>query len=204
MKREHNTDIELPSGYKRIEYIESTGTQYIDTGYMVDNDSVKLTEVLHDAVMVKSSTNGANGKDLNGFFFWGMQSNGCPYAYCGSSTYKHGIATNNERHIYELSGVEKTFSIDDNVVYRFANNTLTRGSNIYLCAVSGYSDGNYYMKEKTFELIILKDGEIVYHGIPALRLSDNKPGLYDVCETVCPLTNTPFYVNKGTGEFLYA
>ena len=32
--------------------------------------------------------------------------------------------------------------------------------------------------------------------IPSLRVSDNKPGLYDT-------VNNEFYVNQGTGEFLY-
>lgn len=29
----------LPVGYKRVEYLESTGTQWIDTGYVPDNES---------------------------------------------------------------------------------------------------------------------------------------------------------------------
>ena len=35
------------------------------------------------------------------------------------------------------------------------------------------------------------------HYLPALRMADSKPGLYDII-------NNQFYTNAGTGEFLYA
>lgn len=38
--------------------------------------------------------------------------------------------------------------------------------------------------------------------VPCYRKSDNKPGMYDLCNSICPLTNSPFYINAGTGEFL--
>jgi len=40
MKREHNiiTETPLPTGYRQLEYIECTGTQYIDTGVYVSSD----------------------------------------------------------------------------------------------------------------------------------------------------------------------
>lgn len=33
---------------------------------------------------------------------------------------------------------------------------------------------------------------------------NSKPGLYDLLGSICPITGTPFYVNNGSGEFLYA
>ena len=32
----------LPSGYTRLEYIESTGAQYIDTGYHLNSNNEKI------------------------------------------------------------------------------------------------------------------------------------------------------------------
>lgn len=44
----------------------------------------------------------------------------------------------------------------------------------------------------------MKFGDIlVREFIPALRVSDSKPGLYDT-------VNSVFYTNAGSGEFLYA
>ena len=38
--------------------------------------------------------------------------------------------------------------------------------------------------------------------VPCIRKSDNKPGLYDLCGSICPLTGNSFYINAGTGEFV--
>ena len=47
------------------------------------------------------------------------------------------------------------------------------------------------------------DGQrIIRDYIPVVRISDGKPGFYDLCHSICPLTGTSFYVNAGTGEFV--
>lgn len=207
MKREHSENIELPSGYKMLEYIESTGTQYIDTLYQVSRTSVDTTTIEHDVVMFKASSNAANGKDLNGYFFWGIQSSGYLYAYMGdtreASKYKSNKYVDNKRCVVEFSGMNKNIVLDGELLYTYPNNTITMSSNIYLGAVSGYSTGNYHIRQRTFDFTISSNDNIVLHLVPALRLSDNKPGMYDLCGTICPITNSSFFVNSGTGEFLY-
>lgn len=49
---------------------------------------------------------------------------------------------------------------------------------------------------------IKDNGVLLRNFIPCIRKSDNKPGLYDLCRSICPLTGTPFYINAGTGEFV--
>ena len=40
-KRGHNNiQSLLPEGYRPLEYIESTGTQYIDTNLLIDSDDI--------------------------------------------------------------------------------------------------------------------------------------------------------------------
>lgn len=46
----------LPSGYTQLEYIESTGTQYIDTG-IIPTDETKGENLIHDFVPCKNSSN---------------------------------------------------------------------------------------------------------------------------------------------------
>lgn len=52
-------------------------------------------------------------------------------------------------------------------------------------------DGQYHLFEIWDANNVLK-----LQGIPAFRIADNKPGLYDI-------VNNQFYTNAGTGEFLY-
>ena len=48
------------------------------------------------------------------------------------------------------------------------------------------------------------NGSLVRSLAPCIRLSDGKPGMYDACGSICPLTGTPFYINSGTGaDFTY-
>lgn len=44
-------------------------------------------------------------------------------------------------------------------------------------------------------------GETIFNLIPCYRKSDGVIGMYDLCGSICPLTNTPFYINAGTGTF---
>ena len=55
----------LPAGYKQVEYIESTGTQYIDTGFIPNQDTrvvidYQLTEV--EAVILLGSRSSADSR----------------------------------------------------------------------------------------------------------------------------------------------
>ena len=43
--------ITLPSEYKKLEYIESTGTQYIDTGYKPTSENLKI-EYFYDEQLI--------------------------------------------------------------------------------------------------------------------------------------------------------
>ena len=52
-------------------------------------------------------------------------------------------------------------------------------------------DGQYHLFEIWDANDVLK-----LQGIPALRIADNRPGLYDI-------VNNYFYTNAGIGEFLY-
>lgn len=65
------------------------------------------------------------------------------------------------------------------------------------------SNGNnkYPIKINTFR--IFNGNGNIRNYIPALIEFDSKPGLFDLCGSICPLTGTPFYVNAGPGEFLY-
>ena len=47
-----------------------------------------------------------------------------------------------------------------------------------------------------FSAKFAKSGVVLFNGVPCVRKSDGKPGLYDI-------VNGVFYTNSGTGEFLY-
>ena len=50
-----NTTSRLPSGYTEVEYLESTGTQYIDTGVDNNTNSIKLYTTIQVTVPASAS-----------------------------------------------------------------------------------------------------------------------------------------------------
>lgn len=50
-----------------------------------------------------------------------------------------------------------------------------------------------------YSATIRNGGEPVRNYTPAVRVSDNAVGLYDLCGSTCRLTGTPFYVNANNG-----
>ena len=48
----------------------------------------------------------------------------------------------------------------------------------------------------------ISDANGTIRNLVAKLRADGKPGLYDLCGSICSLTGTPFYINAGTGEFV--
>lgn len=44
-------------------------------------------------------------------------------------------------------------------------------------------------------------GQLVMDLVPCYRKTDNVIGMYDLCGNICPLTDTAFFINSGSGAF---
>ena len=53
---------------------------------------------------------------------------------------------------------------------------------------------------KLYYGLFYNNGTLVRHFIPCRRKADNEYGLYDLCGSICSITNTPFYVDAGNGS----
>lgn len=209
MKREHEilTDTPLPSGYTRLNYIESTGTQYIDT-LMSVNPSSSFDFDIEYVSGNYGDTNYFGCEDYSNLFlriYWrtnlSPQRLGC--LFCDNNNIKGYFQTNDftGRHLWHLES--NNISFDGIAV--MSDNLITKSTslNVFLFASNVNGAVRHYSKAK---LRYSKgiDDNIHKEFVPSLRISDNKPGLYDINGSICPLTGTPFYINAGTGEFLYA
>lgn len=173
-------------GFTRLEYIESTGTQYIDTGLAVSSGMTFKTECLF-------TTTDGRGTIL-------AQSNSSRYApwisrefLRPSVSYKTANVnlSINEWHNIE---VNDTNAIVDETTYAYTNNTdIVSGGNVWLFR---RADGNYYGKGRIKTLSIEQNGAFLRNFIPVKRNSDNEIGLLDLVEM-------KFYANAGTGVFSY-
>ena len=190
----------LPAGYQEVEYIESTGTQYIDTG-------VYLPYKADFNIYYKNKRSNITGNigfgyyDCNGFTFeeqsWNnsIAKNILIFGKNWSDGYSFPQGFyNTVRHI-ELVGNNlyvdgELFSTYERIEDKIASNSLLLKKKKKNNCIK-YNSGIIMGKMK-----FLYNNEVLFNGIPCYRKSDYKPGLYDT-------VTKEFYTNQGTGEFLY-
>ena len=192
-KVEEGDLIILPKEYQRVEYIESTGTQYIDTGVIPKatlNGEFDLMSI--DGGYPFGST---NGQDTD---YWGMN------FHRGDNTFQLYLGTGNYPLVsswkkdirYKISINNKKFYCDDNFLYDFSqtSNGLNFNTNksIYLFALN--YNGVSYSKFRFYAAKFFDDNVLIRDYIPCYRKSDYKAGLYD-------LENNQFYTNQGIEDF---
>ncbi len=182
----------LPKEYQQVEYLESTGAQYIDTGYKPNQN----TEIQTVFIIGSSSfcCYGARVSSTNTVSLTCFIST--PARMGSASVVTNGfISDGNTKNIV----IHNKDSITINgTVFRFTNvGTFQLSSNLgigYIIYGSGASSSGKF-KGKWYSFDIYESGILVRNFIPCYRKADNEAGLYD-------LVNDKFYTNKGTGEFI--
>lgn len=195
--------------YTQLEYIQSTGTQYIDTGYAwasqnrrVFLDVTKTSNIGYTHLFGSTNLQGAvaDRYDLNPYM---AEPSGNIATYVGNDSYGNIAIPLSTRCKYEFDlKSDKTLSISYNseVVYTSTSvaNIPTTQASVYLfhvhilgTSLMTYNPfvGNIYAYK------MWDDGILVRNFIPCRRNSDNAIGMYDT------VTNT-FFTNAGRGEFI--
>ena len=189
------TELHLLSGYTEVEYIESTGTQYIDTGFIPNQDTkvelgYKITRDLSTGFPLfgsrtSASSNGFSYQRYGSGVMGGQYGSNITYSTTPPDTNRHTVVRDKNK-IY-LDGTEianqtyTTFACPGNLYINAMNNNGT-------AAVQNCNVAYYYMK-------IWDNGTLIRYFIPCLDDS-GVPCLYD-------LVNKKTYYNAGTGQFNY-
>ena len=179
--------------YQEVEYIESTGTQYIDTGFIPNQDtSIELS--LYTSQLGAQDFLGTSSS--SGGYVYGL--------YDGySSTWDN---YNDDIPIYNghISGTlliskakeKTTITGDYNTNYTHGNTSFIAAHSLYLFARWTSSSGAYRPASmKCYSFKIWDNNTLVRNFIPVYRKSDGEVGLYDT-------VNNEFYRNIGTGVFI--
>lgn len=180
----HQSTSLLPDGYTQLEYIQSSGTQYIDTGFKPNQDT-------RIALTYNATEEG---------FIYGSETNWKVNSFClhtrisayGNDSYNY-TATYNADVFAVMNKSE--FSDSTGKSHDFGNKTFSNNFNLFL-----FSDnrGGVSTEPFTGKLIghiqIFDNGNIVRYYIPCSNDS-GEAGLYDI-------VNDMFYSNSGTGNFV--
>ena len=192
----------LPEEYQEIEYIESTGTQYIDTNYVANSKTNYEIEaqVNHDLKIdgcLFGSRTAAGTSDA--IVLW----HNTLYNF-NEEVVSPVVAGNEKSKRYSTSDfpfrkfryINNTFYMDDNIITQFTNKLSDSNVfHLYLMALNhnGVANGRMYRgKIKYFK--IWENDTLVRDYIPCYRKSDNTIGMYDLVEE-------KLYTNLGTDTF---
>ena len=188
----HTKPISLPSGYTKLAYIQSTGTQWVDTGFKPNQNT-----------RIKMDCNVIGFNSMDAFLFGARIASGNT-AFClaaddantrwfalygnavqnptGTCTGKHSIDFN--QNVLTLDGKKSTF----------AKTTFQSSYNLLLFAT--ITNGNVDSqrgKMAIYSCQIYDNGTLVRDFVPCINGS-GEVGLYD-------LVGKQFYGNAGTGVF---
>lgn len=194
----------LPSTYASIEYLQFTGTQYIDTGAIVDsNTGFDITfEVLngqssspyYNLFGVRGNdSSGGTGETQNFFRIDTIpvdSNSGTEFKY-GSTVYNSGI-TNTSKINIKL--INKVYTKPDGSTITLSGD-ITSGLPMYIGCIN--KAGEAYGNKSSMKLDRFKiyNGSTLAHDfIPVQRVSDKVLGLYD-------LKTSTFKTNLGSGVF---
>lgn len=185
----------LPNEYQEVEYIQSTGTQYIDTGYTpVNGDEIEIQHV----VCSRTTSNQAIFSAGTGTYQW-IHLVSETGAWSSSAYYKY-FATGTAPIVQPENTLEKPTTVKGTSSGLYYNGvqvaTSSYGGTVntsirLLKRANDTSGANAKIGRTT-----IRSGETVVRDmIPCYRLSDNVVGMYD-------LIAKAFHVNAGTGKFL--
>lgn len=192
--------------YQELEYIESTGTQYIDTGYYLTNNNLEIqTKVLSQGNIYPEQDLLSNQDNLTGRFVLGLYED---YVFLYSRDASHGTDEHNTftygntptileiDAIYDYSHNTKKLIINNNTITETQNATISNSnSTIKLFKHGNINDNNYFFSGKTYYLKIFANNDLVRDYVPVMKTSTGEIGLLDLVEN-------KFYGNSGTGIFV--
>ena len=173
----------LPQEYQKVEYIESSGTQYIDTGF---NDYGKF---VLDVKFAQSSNRTLCGYGDSALNYFDKQADN--YYGLGGGVSTTTIATNRNTVIYtRKNDYTCSLTIGNETTTRTGTNLLTGYNFKLLGGIEGYTGGSTLYSCKIYN----SSNVLIRNFVPCYRKSDNVIGLYD-------LVGKQFYTNSGSGTF---
>ncbi len=198
----HKVKIGLPSIYQEVEYLQSSHTQHIDTGFIPNNNTRVVCDIAWTQTSDSSRWGGfgaATSPTSNAFecyvYSGYVNWNFCNHTYGADGALGYKAVANTRYHIdankrvftiYNSSGTQlKQITAQDG--------TFTAPYTMYLFAShrasSGHGDVRIYG-----HFYIYDNGILVREFIPCYRKSDNVIGMWDK-------VNKDFYTNGGSGTF---
>lgn len=188
-----NPSLVLPDGYTQLDYISSSGTEYIDTGYTINaNTDVELCADVTDAQANGASIFGSRPTYGSNMFtiFLAQTSVGVNYATHDFGAIKTDITG---EVVVKKEGLNFYVNGEVCATATATCSNISPTAQIFAMHDRG-SQGFYCSGVKLKYLKITESGVLKRDFIPCIN-PDNEVGVYD-------LVNGVFYGNSGTGSLI--
>ncbi len=186
--------------YVRIEYLESTGTQWIDTGFKPNQDTRVIMTYLkqsgNDDIGWLFGSRNSIGVSSFGVFYdnapaviqtdYNDQRNNIT-----NRIYNKKLTVDKNKNVTEIIDFDTGDTLATNTS---AERTFSSNYNLYLSALNNGGSVSLYKTKSIYSCKIYNNDTLVRDFIPVLD-KNGTPCLYDKVEG-------KFYYNAGTGDFI--
>lgn len=186
----HTKPVPLPAGYRRLAYVQSSGTQYIDTGFKPNNN----TRVVMDGQLISTPSGNTalfgarTATTSKNYALLFIPSNfRSDYNNVYSQTW--AVAASVKR-TYDKN--KETTTIDG-VAKSYTNAAFQTDYNMALFAINAAGTVQWFASMKLYSCQVYDNGTLIRDFQPCINAS-GAVGLYD-------LVGKQFYGNAGTGVF---
>ena len=180
----------LPSGYKRLEYIQSSGTQYINTGFKPNNNTRVVMDLLYTGSESISNEFGAWNSSNNASFICLTTGQNNLYPFYGN-TYKIVSVNRKARHTVDMD--KNVVKMNGTTMITFDQMSFQCTYPMFLCCFNNVGSNWNMTSMRIYSCQIYDSGTLVRDYIPC-QTTAGENGLWDDANSV-------FYGNAGTGTF---
>lgn len=181
----------LPDGYTQVDYIQSSRTQYIDTGIKGNENTKIIAKVnyLEAGMLIGDISTATSAISL-----YYAYNNASSINRFGNKSASGVIKDYDYNNIHILQTNKNGISVDGTLLNNWGTvNDFETTNNMFLFRCNS---SDRIGSLKLYYCKIYNGNTLVRDFIPCYRNSDNEVGLYD-------LVNNVFYTNQGTGVFIY-
>ena len=183
--------------YTEVEYLESTGTQYIDTGVYPADMTYVEAEAQYTQVNKRQTLLGCyiTNSNYNTFAGTNVQSNYANFfAQWSPGTYSGPVASDTNKHFFSFDKPTKVFTVDNSTTTLDGTTSNVSGQTLYMFATHSGSTIDRQANAKIYYLKIKNGDTLVRDFIPVLGW-DGKGYMYDK-------VSRQLFGNAGTGDFV--
>lgn len=181
---------ELPVGYTKVEYIQSSGTQYIDTGFKPNQDTrISITVDFPSSGHTAWLYGGRTSAGSNSFGFLCLSSGAYRFDYASSNK----ELTTKPTGIFTIDSDKNKCYINGELAATVTYTTFSSPVNMYIFNNNNNGSLSGGSSAKLYNCSVYDNGVLIRHFIPC-KNPDGAVGLYDTI-------GKQFYANAGTGEF---